>query len=68
MSADQKMTFVRRAAVFLGFAYAPGDEPLPGAPRLSRYGPIYVNPRLDQDVDELVRRIENLEAQLAAER
>ena len=73
------MTFVRRAAVALGFAYAPGEGPLPGAPRRSRYG-IYVNQRLDQDVDELdqdvdeldqdvdelVRRIEDLEAQLAA--
>lgn len=61
------MTFVRRAAVYCGLAYAPGDQPLPGGPRQSRYG-LYVNTRLDQDVDELVRRIEDLEAQLAAER
>jgi hypothetical protein len=61
------MTFVRRAAVAIGFAYAPGEGPLPGAPRRSRYG-LYTNTRLDQDVDELVRRIEDLEAQLAAER
>ena len=67
MSAERKMTFVRRAAVAIGFAYAPGERPLPGAPRRSRYG-LYVNTRLDQDVDELVRRIEDLEAQLAAER
>jgi hypothetical protein len=61
------MTFVRRAAVAIGIAYAPGERPLPGAPRRSRYG-LYTNTRLDQDVDELVRRIEDLEAQLAAER
>ena len=67
MSAERKMTFVRRAAVAIGFAYAPGEGPLPGAPRRSRYG-LYTNTRLDQDVDELVRRIEDLEAQLAAER
>jgi len=72
VSAERKMTFVRRAAVALGFAYAPGEGPLPGAPRRSRYG-LYTNTRLDQDVDELdqdvdelVRRIEDLEAQLAA--
>ena len=66
------MTFVRRAAVAIGFARAPGEEPLPrlpGGPSRSRYDyGLYVNPRLDQDVDELVRRIEDLEAQLAAER
>ena len=28
MSAERKMTFVRRAAVALGFAYAPGEGPL----------------------------------------
>jgi len=73
-SRTHEGTFVRRAAVARGYAYAPGEGPLPGAPRRSRYG-IYVNQRLDQDVDELdqdvdelVRRIEDLEAQLAAER
>lgn len=66
MSAERKMTFVRRAAVAIGLRYAPGEGPLPGGPRLSRYG-FYTNTRLDQDVDELVRRIEDLEAQLAAQ-
>jgi uncharacterized protein YhaN len=54
------MTFVRRAAVALGFAYAPGEGPLPGAPRRSRYG-LYTNTRLDQDVDELDQDVDELD-------
>jgi len=53
----------RKAAVYFGLADAAGDEPLPGAPRRSRYG-LNVRPRLDQDVDELLRRIKDLEARL----
>jgi hypothetical protein len=33
---------------------------------LSRYGAQYVSPRLDEDVDELRRRIEALEARIEA--
>jgi len=49
--------------VYFGLADAAGDEPLPGAPRRSRYG-LNVRPRLDQDVDELLRRIKDLEGRL----
>lgn len=60
---DQPSTF-RRVMVFLGLAYDPAAEPR-GARGLSRYSVgTLVSRRLDEDLDELRARVEELERRL----
>lgn len=49
-------------AAFLGLVHPPGGEPLPGGPKRSRFGA--VSPRLDQELEDLRRRVTELERRL----
>jgi hypothetical protein len=51
---------VRRALAAAGLVRPPDGRPRPDGPKRSRYGNV-VSPRLEQDIDALRRRIEELE-------
>ena len=53
-------SMLRRLGQTLGLVYPEAGAPLGGGPKRSRYG-LYVSPRLDQDLDDLRRRLEAIE-------
>ena len=53
-------SMLRRLGQGLGLIYSETGAPLAGGPKRSRYG-LYVSPRLDQDLDDLRRRLEAIE-------
>ena len=52
--------FLQRLGRRLGLLHDSDGAPTPGGPKRSRYG-VYVSPRVDQDIDELRRRLAALE-------
>src|SRR4051794_39549088 len=58
--AGGSVSRLRRALIYFGLARPEDGVPRRGAARRSRYG-VYVSPRLDEDVDELKKRLAALE-------
>ncbi|MFE2347952.1 hypothetical protein [Kitasatospora cineracea] len=56
----------RRLAAHLGLVHRAGGEPLPGAPRKSRFG-FFTSPHLDQELEELRTRVAALEELVRAQ-
>jgi hypothetical protein len=64
MSAPEPTnTAIRRILIYFGLANPTGGRPLSGARGRSRYG-VYVSRRLDEDVDTLRARLDELEEEL----
>jgi len=65
MASDEseRSGFFKRLTRRAGVRYQPDGQPLPNAPKRSRYsiGVFGPSARLDQDIDELRRRVEVLE-------
>lgn len=59
VTPDPRPSRIKSLAAFLGLAEAPGGDPLPGGPKRSRFGA--VSPRLDQEIEDLRRRVTELE-------
>jgi len=60
MVSERRASAWTRLLRGLGLVHAADGQPLPGAPRRSRYG-LYVSARLDQDLDDLRARLDALE-------
>jgi hypothetical protein len=66
--AQGRNSAFRRLSTLLGLTYAPGAEPSANAPSKSRYRRGFeVSPRLDEDLDDLRRRVAALEQRLDRE-
>ena len=62
MTEEPKPSKWANALVRLGLRYDSGAEPRPGGPSRSRYSRgVAVSPRLDQDIDLILERLERLE-------